>query len=193
MPYGAAWLHLLDGNDAMAWVKSRDLPCGLIFIAAGAFGLLFASDLPVGSGARMGPGYFPTLLSWTLIGVGGIVLLRMILGGRVPAAPMQWRPILLVTVGLGSTVAAITSSVPFLVVLAKHKAWFFAVSGGLMLLAGWSVYRKGNVCPAEPQLAALCELMRRWNKRVFWIGTTVWGIGFFAAYLLLPIRIWLDV
>ncbi len=102
-------------------------------------------------------------------------------------------PILLVTVGLGSTVAAITSSVPFLVVLAKHKAWFFAVSGGLMLLAGWSVYRKGNVCPAEPQLAALCELMRRWNKRVFWIGTTVWGIGFFAAYLLLPIRIWLDV
>jgi len=100
VPYGAAWLHLLDGNDAMAWVKSRDLPCGLIFIAAGAFGLLFASDLPVGSGARMGPGYFPTLLSWTLIGVGGIVLLRMILGGRVPAAPMQWRPILLVTVSL---------------------------------------------------------------------------------------------
>jgi hypothetical protein len=101
-------------------------------------------------------------------------------------------PILLVTLGLGATVAAITSAVPFLVVLAKHKAWFFAVSGGLILVAGWSAYRSVYICPADPRLAALCERMRRWNRSALWLSVAVWGTGFFAAYLLLPIRIWLD-
>jgi mercuric ion transport protein len=102
-------------------------------------------------------------------------------------------PILLVTVGLGATVAAMTSASPLLVTLAHYKAWLFAWSGLLVALAGWLVYRAGNLCPADPDLAALCERLRRWNKRVFCAAAAIWVIGFFAAYLLLPIRIRLDI
>ncbi len=102
-------------------------------------------------------------------------------------------PILLVTLGLGATVAAITSSAPFLVALAKHKAWFFAISGLLLGVSGWLMYRPGRACPADPRLAAACDRAQKWNRRVFGTAAAIWGVGFFAAYLLLPIRIWLDM
>ncbi len=102
-------------------------------------------------------------------------------------------PVLLVTVGLGATVAAVTSAMPIFVTLAQYKAWFFLLSGLLVVSAGWIVYRERRLCPADPDQAALCARLRKLNTRVFWAAATIWGIGFSAAYLLLPIRIWLDV
>lgn len=102
-------------------------------------------------------------------------------------------PILLVSAGFGATVAAITSAIPALVTLVKYKAWFFAISALLMVAGWWIVYRRDYACPSDSALVAVCERVRRWNKRILWIGAAVWFVGFFAAYLLLPIRIWLDV
>ena len=100
-------------------------------------------------------------------------------------------PIALVTLGLGATVAAISSSVPFLVILSLHKGWVFAASAALLAASGWLLFRSGRECPADPQLAALCDRTLLWNRRIFWISVTIWSIGFFAAYLALPLRIWL--
>lgn len=102
-------------------------------------------------------------------------------------------PILLVTLGLGAAVASLTASFPILITLSQHKAWIFAGSGALLVLDGWLMYRPGRACPTDPKLAALCERLQKWNRRVYWSALAVWGVGFFAAYLLLPIRIWLDV
>jgi hypothetical protein len=102
-------------------------------------------------------------------------------------------PILLVTAGFGTTVAAVTSSVPALVTLVNYKAWFFAISALLMMAGWWIAYRRDYACPPDSALAAVCERVRRCNKRILWLGAAVWSVGFFAAYLLLPIRIWLDV
>lgn len=102
-------------------------------------------------------------------------------------------PIVLVTLGLGATVAALTSSFPFLVTLSEHKAWVFAGSGALLGLSGWLLYRPGRACPADPELGELCNRAQVWNRRIYWTSVTLWAIGFFAAYLALPIRIWLDV
>ncbi len=101
-------------------------------------------------------------------------------------------PILLVTLGLGAAVASLTSSFPILITLSQHKEWIFAGSGALLVLAGWLMYRPGRACPTDPAAAALCERLQRWNRRVYWSAAAVWGAGFFAAYLLLPIRIWLE-
>lgn len=100
-------------------------------------------------------------------------------------------PILFVSLGLGATVAAITSTAPFLVSLAMHKAWVFAGSGLMLLVSGWLLYRPGRACPSDPELGRLCERADRWNRRIHGISAAVWSIGFFAAYLALPIRIWL--
>ena len=101
-------------------------------------------------------------------------------------------PILLVAFGLGATVAAVTESAPFLVTLARYKAWLFVVSGCMLAASGYLLYRPGRVCPSDPQLASVCAGAQRWNKRVLWIAAGTWAIGFFTAYLLYPIRLWLD-
>jgi hypothetical protein len=100
-------------------------------------------------------------------------------------------PIVLVTLGLGATVAALTSSFPILVTLSMHKAWIFAISGALLLVAGWLMWRPGRACPTDPVLAARCARAMRWNRRILWLSSGIWVIGFFAAYLALPLQIWL--
>ncbi len=102
-------------------------------------------------------------------------------------------PILLVTFGLGSAVVAMTSAAPFLITLTQYKIWVFLFSGLMLLIGGWVIYRPGRSCPTDSELGAACARADRWNRRIYWSSVIVWSIGFFAAYLLLPIRIWLDL
>ena len=100
-------------------------------------------------------------------------------------------PIVFVTLGMGAAVAALTSAAPFLITLSKHKEWVFALSGVMLVFSGWLIYRTGRSCPADPRLAAACERAHKWNRRIYWASVIVWGVGFFAAFLALPLRIWL--
>ncbi len=102
-------------------------------------------------------------------------------------------PIIFVTLGLGATVAAMTSAFPFLIVLSQHKIWVFAFSGLMLVISGWLMYRPGRACPADQALGEACSTAHKWNKRVYWSSVILWGIGFTAAYVLLPVRIWLDL
>ncbi len=102
-------------------------------------------------------------------------------------------PITLVTLGMGATVAAFTSSFPLLISLSIHKIWIFLGSGGLLALSGWLMYRPGRSCPTDPELGRLCNRTQVWNRRVYWSSVVIWGIGFFSAYIALPLRMWLDI
>lgn len=97
-------------------------------------------------------------------------------------------PILLVSLGLGTAVAFLTSSFPWLVAFSRFKPWTFAISGAVLLLTAWLIYRPGRTCPADPELARLCQRADRWNRGVFWFAATIYAIGFFFAYLLLPLH-----
>jgi hypothetical protein len=102
-------------------------------------------------------------------------------------------PITLVTLGMGATVAALTSSFPLLITLSMHKIWVFLGSGAMLALSGWLMYRPGRSCPTDPELGRLCNRTQVWNRRVYWSSVVIWGIGFFAAYVALPLRMWLDI
>lgn len=102
-------------------------------------------------------------------------------------------PIALVTLGFGATVAALTSTLPALVTLSEQKAWLFGGAALLMGATAWSLWRPGRACPADPVLAARCERSTRWNRRLLAVSAGVWMVGLFAAYLALPLRIWLGV
>lgn len=99
-------------------------------------------------------------------------------------------PIILVTLGMGATVAALTSSMPFLITLSQHKIWVFSASAVMLALSGWIVYRPGRACPVDPELGVLCDRTQIWNRRIYWISVILWGLGFFAAFIALPLRIW---
>lgn len=102
-------------------------------------------------------------------------------------------PILLVTLGMGATVAAWVSAVPWLVTLSHYKGWMFALSGVGLLGAAFLLYRPGRMCPTDPRLARLCAVADRWNRRVLGLAGVLWVVGALAAYLLLPLRQWLDL
>jgi len=96
-------------------------------------------------------------------------------------------PILLVTFGFGAVSASIFSTLPFLVTLAQHKLLVFILSGLLIIMAAWSLFKANRACPADPKLAELCTSAHQFNKRMWWVSLILWLIGFAAAYLALPI------
>ena len=101
-------------------------------------------------------------------------------------------PITLVSLGLGATMASLVSVAPFLVTLSQHKVWVFSISGGLLALSGSLMYRPGRACPVDPALGRLCSKTQLWNRRIFWTSVALWSIGFFAAFLALPLQIWFE-
>lgn len=54
----------------------KDFASGLMFIGFGIFDLVVASNYPLGTAARMGPGYFPRILGILLIVFGAVLTLR---------------------------------------------------------------------------------------------------------------------
>jgi len=97
-------------------------------------------------------------------------------------------PIVLVTVGLGATVAAMTSNFPIIMSLSQQKAWVFGVSALLLVTSGWLLYRSFRSCPADPAEARSCKRVHNMNRRVLRLSAAIWSVGFFAAYLALPLR-----
>jgi hypothetical protein len=83
-----------SGGNGMLRVKSpQDLGAGVIFVAIGLAGLYFGQDLAFGTSARMGPGYFPVLLSVLIIAIGLIVGFQGLVVEGPPIEPVQLRPI----------------------------------------------------------------------------------------------------
>jgi FtsH-binding integral membrane protein len=97
-------------------------------------------------------------------------------------------PILLVSLGFGAVVASLNYNIPGLLFLAEHKYWTISLSGLLLLLLAWIIWRPNQVCPAEPELAAQCQKVKYVNQSIFWLSVGVWLIGVFFSVLLLPLR-----
>jgi len=79
----------------------KDFYSGLIFIAFGVGAIVIANNYPLGTAARMGPGYFPRILGILLILLGAALSLRALKLKGEPIAAWKWRPLLTV---LGSVV-----------------------------------------------------------------------------------------
>ena len=79
----------------------KDFWSGLLFMAIGAFALVYGSKYTIGTAARMGPGYFPRILGILLLLFGGLIAQRAFRLKGEPVPAWKWRPTLLV---LGSVV-----------------------------------------------------------------------------------------
>lgn len=103
-------------------------------------------------------------------------------------------PSLLVLFGLGATVAAILSEVPWLVSLSHHKHWVFFVSG--LLIAGNFVYVYGVAPKLQMRNGACgpaaCQTASRFSRIVLWCSIGLYLVGCFTAYLLGPLLVRFD-
>jgi hypothetical protein len=107
--------------------KPRDLVGGLLVITIGAGFLLSGQTLDLGSSFRMGPGYFPTILSILMIALGAVI---MALALRRPSSEsafghLPWRGLTLIigtTLLFGLTLRGLGLG-PVLLLVVLASAW----------------------------------------------------------------------
>ena len=82
-----------------AFLLSTDLLSGLLFTALGVGALCISWRYPAGTAARMGPGYFPHLISGLLVFLGTILIVRSWFRPGETIAIIDLRPLLFVLLG----------------------------------------------------------------------------------------------
>jgi hypothetical protein len=80
-----------------------------MFIAIGAAGLWFGRSLEVGSAQEMGPGYAPIAISWGLLLLGVVALVKALLGGTAPIEQVSPRAVFGIIAALGVFAATIAT------------------------------------------------------------------------------------
>ena len=85
----------------MTWEESvkisQDAALGSFFAAIGAVALFMARDYPFGTANRMGPGYFPVIISVLLILAGVAIVMRGRLAGSGVIEGIRWKPLAIVS------------------------------------------------------------------------------------------------
>ena len=136
----------------------KDFWTGILYVVFGAAGFWIARDYGMGQASRMGPGYFPMVLSGLLLLFGAAALIRSFIVPGEPVTHLHWKGILFVC---GSNVlfalllpyAGLLIALPVMVLTAaaasaKFKFDLKAVVG-LLLLTGFcaGVFVKGLGVP----------------------------------------------
>lgn len=141
--------------------SAQDLVGGLALVALSVLAFSQISDLDMGRAARMGPGYFPTLLA------GGVGLFGLVIAGRglIVAGPgldsWGWRHLLPVIVAI--------------------IFFSFAIRPLGMVVAGAGIVLIGSF--AAPDL--------RWRETLlFGAGLVLFTVLLFKVALNLPLAIW---
>jgi hypothetical protein len=130
----------------MVRVKNpQDFGAAAVFVAIGAAGLYFASDLSFGTASRMGPGYFPTLLSAVIVLIGLVLGVKALSIEGPPVERIPLRPIAVIIVcivGFGVLIerlgVAITAAA--LVLLASYARPGAQPMESIALAVGLSIF-----------------------------------------------------
>jgi hypothetical protein len=101
-------------------------------------------------------------------------------------------PAAIATLAGGAAVVALTSIVPWLVPLSRHKDWIFLMAGLMLVLNGALLFRPKGKIACTISGSTGCEVAGRFTKVMFWISVVIVGIGAFFAYTIVPILRWLE-
>ena len=80
--------------------QNRDFLAGMLFLLIGGIGFYVALSYPFGTLQKMGPGYFPRVLSGVLIAFGLVTLVRGLKSGEKVQGSWGWFPLAMLTVSL---------------------------------------------------------------------------------------------
>jgi len=137
--------------------SNKDFFAGLLFIAIGVFAMVMAQNFPMGSAVRMGPGYFPRVLSGIMIAFGLYVMVRGLIKGEKIEGAWGIRPLVLVTLGLVAFgfIMERLGMVPalfalfFISALGGHEFKFkeVLILASVMTVAAWGIFIYGLGLP----------------------------------------------
>ncbi len=123
----------------------KDFWTGIIYMVIGSIFIIVSRDYPMGTALKMGPAYFPTILSGLLIVVGLISLVRSFLAPGTPIGNFTFKGLLLVTAGtviFGLIVrsAGLVIALPALVIISAYASIKFRWGVSLALAAGLTIF-----------------------------------------------------
>ena len=78
---------------------STDLLTGILFLALGGSAIIYGSRYPLGTAARMGPGYYPLLASSGLVLLGLVLVVRSFMATVGEIGGINLRPLILILAG----------------------------------------------------------------------------------------------
>lgn len=79
----------------------KDFYAGVLFMSFGLAALVIARSYPLGTAARMGPGYFPRVLGILLLGLGALLSLSGFRSTGDALSGWRWRPLAIVLLSVG--------------------------------------------------------------------------------------------
>ena len=134
--------------------------CGALLIVFGLFFAFQSLSMDLGTALRMGPGYFPLVLSGILVLVGIVILIQATRVASEPIGPLAWRGMLLIlpapiffglTVrGLGFVPAVfITAFIASFASVRMKPLAAFVLSAGVAIFS-YLVFTKGLGLPFRP-------------------------------------------
>ena len=123
----------------------KDFLTGIIYIGVGVAAIVVGRDYGMGTSIKMGPAYFPTVLSGLLILIGIISLARSFIQQGTPIGRFAVKGLLLVIAAVivfGLTVrgAGLVVALPILVIMSAYASSRFRWSATIALAAGLTVF-----------------------------------------------------
>ena len=125
--------------------SSKDFWTGLIYIFFGASAILVARDYGMGTGGKMRPAYFPTVLGGLLAVVGTIAVIRSFLVPGTPIGAFAFKGLVLVCApvllfGIIVRGAGLAVALPLLVVISASASVRFRWRATLIIAAGLTIF-----------------------------------------------------
>jgi hypothetical protein len=132
-------------NKHMASRNPKDLWTGIIYIIVGLAAIIIARDYGMGTPRKMGPAFFPVILSVLLIVIGIISLVRSFVRPGTAVGRFTFRGMLLVT---GATVlfgmiirgAGMIVAMPLLVIVSAYASKQFGWRTSIFLAIGITAF-----------------------------------------------------
>lgn len=123
----------------------KDFWTGIIYIFFGTAAIIIARDYGMGTALKMGPAYFPMVLSGLLIVIGIISLVRSFLKPGTFVGRYAFKGLLLVTAstvlfGLIIRGAGLVIALPLLVIISSYASSRFRWKYSLAVAAGLTVF-----------------------------------------------------
>jgi putative tricarboxylic transport membrane protein len=123
----------------------KDFWTGVIYIVFGTAAIIIGRDYGMGTAQKMGPAYFPVVLSVLLIVIGIISLVRSFIKPGTPLGGYAFKGLLLVTAstvlfGLIVRGAGLVIALPLLVIVSSYASKQFSWKYSLSMAAGLTVF-----------------------------------------------------
>ena len=93
-------------------------------------------------------------------------------------------PALLISIGMGASLASFVSAFPWIIFISKYKIQTFILAAVLLVFSVYLFWQGRNApCPSDPIQAKICSKLRFINLIMLFISLVTYLAGFFFAFV----------